>query len=349
MKRSLFPAALLFLGALLVAVALERPEPPDGRLFGAEVPLPAELPPLALPCGDLEVGGRVVTADGAPAADVLVLFLRQGEPGEGGASAQTTSDPEGRFHARRLAPGAYRVVLSHPASPPRTFELELPAGEELRFELAPPLPSLPVLPAIRRVALGGRIELPSGLAEAAPDLAGYDVVLAPLADTPPFSGATERRVGTESDGSFRCTDLVAVRYALQVLPPWARGGSWPVLAQGEVDATAGEPGALVLPLAVGALEGELEEADGRPLVGALVRLTAVDRVDSLGSPQLWPPMVTDETGRYRAELLPPGRYQLHIRAGSALLDLEVEVRAGALSRVPRETMDLSSPVPVPGG
>jgi len=90
---------------------------------------------------------------------------------------------------------------------------------------------------------------------------------------------------------------------------------------------------------VGAIEGELREEEGRPLVGALVRVSALDAHDPIGAPQSWPVVVTDVAGRFRIELLPPGRYRVHQRAGTAVRDVDVLVESGKVTSVPVGELD----------
>lgn len=343
MKHWPLAAAVLVLGGIALAIWLERPESPDESLFGVEMALPANLPPLAPPRGTLELAGTLRTAAGAPAAGAFVALLRaDDDPAEVEPVQGATADDEGRFALRRLSPGAYRVVLTHPSAPPRTLVVELPFADgagEVSWELAPPLQPLPVLPELRRGPLAGRLSLPETFpGDGAPSLEGFEVVIVPAPETPALSGACERRVRTDAAGAFALPDLVLASYQVLVLPPWAKGGSWPVLAR--VPCATSEGGTTVrLPLEVGALEGLVQEADGLPLAGALVRVSATDQRDAVGEPQLWPPAVSEPGGRFRVELLPPGRYALHLRAGAASRDVDVVVRTGEVAAVPLTTLD----------
>jgi hypothetical protein len=335
-------ALLVFLGIAL-ALYLERPEPPDASLFGAALALEPVLGPLETPLGTHSLSGRVTTVAGAPAADAFLVLVRSADDASGSEPLHVKSlfhaytDAEGCFALARLTSGRYRGVLTHPSAPPRILELELPLAGEVEWQLAAPLPPLPVLPELRRTELVGRVRRPPGLSGAG-NLEGFEVVLTP-ADNPLLSGACERRASTDAEGRFALQQLVVASYRCQVLPTWALGGTWPVLAQGACTAREGWPNEIELTLDVGALEGELREAVGRPLVGALVVVSALDARDAMDAPQLCPPIVTDQAGRYRVELLPPGRYRLHLRAGSAAQDMEVMVEAGRLTSVPPGVLD----------
>src|SRR6185503_6441963 len=214
------------------------------------------------------------------------------------------------------------------------FALEIPAQGEVDWQLSAPLPPLPVLPELRRTQVAGRLRLPEIAVGASIDLAGFEVVLVPAADTPTLSGAGERRATTDENGVFALVELVVASYRVEVLPTWSPGGSWPVLGRGTCSPREDRENTVELTLDVGALEGELQDLAGRPLVGALVRVSALDARDAVGEPQAWPVVVTDASGRFRVELLPPGRYLVHQRAGTAVRDVEIVVESGRRASVP---------------
>lgn len=356
MKRLDLLFALLVFLAIAVGIQRGRSAAPDASLFGEEMALAPELPPLVLPGGSLELHGQLLTAEGQPAEEAFVALLPVREGADESAPIHPAyTDAEGRFVVRGLAPGSYRAVLTHPSAPPRELPVELLQSEEVHWELAPPLPPLPSLPPLRRTGLVGHLLAQSSAApgpaeEASPSaLEGFEVVLFPADDTPLLAAAAERRASTDALGRFALEDLVAARYRVEVLPPWARGGSWPVIGRGSVEPSEGEPATLDLTLEVGALEGELREADGRPLSGALVVVSSLDQRDPVGAPQLWPPSVTDVAGRFAVELLPPGRYQVHLRAGSAAQDRQVGIESGRRTRIPALQLDPRAGADLPGG
>src|SRR5262245_44282627 len=252
------PVALALAVLLWIALALwlVRPEPPDASLFGAESALAPALAPLAVPLGTLALSGEVHAVDGTPAADAFVVLVRdEQDPLETEPVHQAYTDAEGRFTLRQLAPGSYLVVLTHPSAPPRRFPLVIAPGElaPVSWPLAEPLAPLPALPAIRRAAVEGRVALPAALASPESPAEGFEVVLRRAEDTPAFGGACERRVRTGPDGRFVLDDLVAASYRVEVLPPWARGGSWPVLARAACAPLGDAAAPLALELEVGAL------------------------------------------------------------------------------------------------
>jgi len=340
MRRAELVAALLVFLGIALALYLERPEPPDASLFGAEMALEPVLPPLSAPSGRLELRGTLRNADGSPAVDAFLVLLRPDEDtSEAEPVYRAYTDEQGRFAFTHLGPGTFTAVLTHPSVPPKTFVVELPLEGEVAWELAEPLPPLPVLPELRRTTLTGRLRLPEVAAAARIPLEGFEVALVPAADTPTLAGACERRVTTDGEGCFALGELVVANYRVEVFPPWAPGGSWPVLGRGTCSPAADAENTVELTLDVGALEGELREPGGRPLVGALVRVSALDARDAVNEPEAWPVVVTDAAGRYRVELLPPGRYLVHQRAGSAVRDVEIVVEKGQRAGVAPGEMD----------
>jgi hypothetical protein len=340
MRRFELAAALLVFLGIALAIYAGRPEPPDMSLFGEEIALQAGLPALTAPGGTLELRGQVRRSDGSPAADAFLVLLRpDDDPSEAEPVYRSYSDAGGCFAFTKLTPGPYTAVITHPSTPPRTLAIELPVEGEVSWVLAEPLPPLPVLPPLRRTHLAGRLVLPELAAEAHVALEGFEVALVPAAETVLLAGACERRATTDAEGRFELDELVVASYRIEVFPPWAIGGSWPVLGRGTCTLVDGAENKLELGLDVGALEGELREPGGRPLVGALVKISALDARDAVNEPQAWPVVVTDAAGHFQLELLPPGRYLVHQHAGSAVRDVEVFVERGKRTLVPVGELD----------
>ena len=327
-RRELVFLALVF-GAFAAGMVRERART-DEPLQTYAAPVPVELAPLESPYGELELAGTVVTASGDPAPDVLIS-LEEAEFGAGRLApgpAQplhwTYTDDDGRFHLARLSAGSFRAVLVTPAAPPTTIPLELPAAEEVRWQLSEPLPPLPVLPELLRTRLGGRVLAPVGLEGTA--LEGLEVVLRP-AESAPLSGAVVRRAVCDGEGRFQFEELALEPYRVEVLPPWARGGSWPVLATLPLDGLEPtESSECSITLQCGEISGELRDAEGRSLEGALVKLWPAE--EGTSPKRLWPPTATDASGAFVVRDLPVGRYRLRLRAGAAEHELEADVRAG---------------------
>lgn len=342
MKRLQVVAALIVFLGIALAVVQQRPEPFDVSAFGAEPGLAPTLAPLTTDEGTLELSGSVGDAAGQPAADALIVLFRSAEDESRAPPVfSTRADAGGRFTLERLAPGRYRVLVSHPSAQPASFSLELPHEGQVSWQLTTPLPPLPTLPELRRGELTGQLAWPPGLAEGATatSLEGFEVLLVPAANARPLSGASERRAEADALGRFRVPALVLESYDVAVLPPWARGGSWPVLARAPLDVRNGVPEELVLALDCAAIEGTLLEQDGRPLVGALVRVFSLVERDVVGEPLIWPPAVTDSDGHFRVEHLPPGRYVVHLRAGATAQDVELDLASGQRAHFPLERLD----------
>jgi hypothetical protein len=347
-KRLELLLATCILAALAVAIVFARPRPPDTSLFGAGPALAPALSPLALPAPALTLNGRVLSAAGAPLEDAFVVLL----PADGADPAQPPlhnayTDAAGGFEFTHLAAGTVRVVLSHPSAPPRTFAFELPAAGAVEWRLAEPLPPLESLPPLERTELTGLLRAGEGGLGTPADLAGFELWLVPAATTPLLSGASERRTTSDASGHFAFPELVTGSYEARALPPWARGGTWPVLGRAALDVRTGTPNALGIALEVGSLAGRAAEAGGRALPGAVVSVAALDALDPAGKPALWPPVVADQDGTFRVELLPPGRYAVHVRAGAAQADLEVAVASGQITAVPLAPLDPRSEPPRP--
>lgn len=266
---------------------------------------------LTFPRGEHELWGVVLDADGSSAEGVLVQLRAGPEP----RGDFTLAD--GSFAIHELPAGVHEVVLVAPEHLPVTVEVELPLEEPVVFHLPPRRAPLESLPLIERRELTGRL-LPSPAA-LSNDLRDYEVVLRPLPGADPLEGGVVRRVPAAPDGRFAVPDLVDVPYVLEVLPPWARGGSWPVLARRDVE--RGGSSELEIRLESAEIRGVVRDPTGARLEGALVRVTAESDEN-----RIWPAGTTDAEGRYVVPDLPAGRYYLRLRAGArgaeALIDLE---------------------------
>jgi hypothetical protein len=284
----------------------------EDRLPADAIPTPRQvrIEPLELPSGELELAGRIELPGGAPAPGALV-HLRQGdEPrwavcGEGGS-----------FRIPGLEPGPQTAHLVARGRMPVTLEFELPTDGPVLWTLPERPEAPPPLPDLVRSDLTGEL---AGSGDA--ELEGFEVVLRPGPDVHPLSGAVARRARVDAAGAFAFEALVEAAYLVEVLPPWAAGGSWPVLARGEV--LAGDGAELSIEVASAAVEGELVDLAGAPLAGALVHLSDSDHPE-----RLWPPRATDSGGRFRIGDLPPGSYAIRVRAGVLEAERSVQLAAG---------------------
>lgn len=317
--RWTFPLAVF--GCVGLGFWLGRPEPIATEDFSFDSPTPAALPPLAPDPEENQVLGRVLDPAGTPVEDVLVAIWPV-ELGAGRPLSWDYTTGEGTFRLQHLVAGPHRVLLNAGGYPPTSLDVTVPLAGTVDWTLAPRPAPLPELPPIRWRTLSGRIERVPG---ALSTIEGLEVVVRPGPGVLELSGAAERRTVTDAEGRFAFDRLVAVPHELQVLPQWARSGSWPIL--GRFDVPAETPATLDLHLPVGSLEGRLLETSGRPLEGALATLTRPDARDALGAAQVWPPEATNFRGSFRFEMLPPGRYHLRLRAGNATRELDVTIEA----------------------
>jgi hypothetical protein len=273
--------------------------------------LPGISPPLerAATAEDGAVELRI-TAGPEPLAGATVR-LYAAPAGEGRPwrrAGEVTSDRAGAA-AIPAAAGAYLAVARAPGLAPARAEVIVPAGErrtrvELRLE--PP------------VSLEGRV-----LAGAGAPLHGTRVLAVPAVSSwpglAPPSAPPEETAVTETDaaGAFRLAGLAPGTFAVSLEQP----GYHPALfAHVQVP---GDPLAVTLePL--GAIEGTVRLADGRPAAGATVRAASADHGAAA---------TTAADGRFRLSL-PAGPYvllaSLGDRAGAA--GSKVAVAAGATSR-----------------
>ncbi len=335
-KRSRFIFVAAVFGAVLVGFLVERRRREDASSPFTFEPLVApEFEPLEPPVGENQLSGTIVHADGTRASDVQVFLYRvEPVPGIAEPLSWTISDPDGRFELEGLPRAHFEAALVRSGHPPLTQHVAIPAADDVVWTLPPPLEPLPVLPEILRAQLAGRIQPPPGAPEEWP-LEGYEVVLVPVPDAYSLSGATLRRTLTDRAGGFRFEEVVRARYRVELLPPWAAGGSWPVVATIDLDTlerTSEEE--IALSLSCGVIEGRLADLEGHPVEGALVKVWPADQPT-----RIWPPLETDAGGAFRVSDLPPGNYVIRLRAGAAAQERELEVQSGEISTAVFEPME----------
>jgi len=336
-SRVVFVVAIWSLLGLGYVITRTRTIDPDDRL-PLEVPIEVELPPLVAPRGETHLEGTVVEADGAPAADCQVsLFREELEPGTAEPLHWTFTDEQGRFVFEDLHSGPYRVALLTPSAPPTTLSIEAPQRAPVLWTLKPPIPPLEVLPDLERTSIAGRISLPDGFDPAIHNLRDYEICLIPAVDTPQLSGAVIRRELTDELGNFHFPQVALADYRLEVLPPWARGGTWPVLAQRELTAGRALGSALEVRLEIGALSGRVTSIEDHVIEGALVKVFPVG--ESAARDRFWPPENTDALGKFLVGDLPTGNYLVRVRAGADAVQIEATVRAGEVTAVSIDPLD----------
>jgi hypothetical protein len=316
MKRFtvLLPVAVLI--AILAGLASDHWGAPDAELPSFTPAQPPQFDPFMAPKGSLELRGRVVDPSGAPVPEASV-YLRSG-----GVPHWTYTDAEGTFELGDLLEGDTDATVLAWGFPPESFRVAA-GGPPIELTLPPRSQPPAGIPDAPRADLRGRV---LGSASAWGDPRGYEVVLAP--STPPsrLGGPVQRRATAAEDGTFEFRDLALGTYRVTILPSWAAGGSWPDLGGGaELDHTAAAD--IELELRAGAIEGRIWTPSLEPVEGALVLVA-----DAEDPRRVWPPVGTDEAGRFRVRSLPPGAYVVAIRGGEGALEVEVGVREGEVAR-----------------
>ena len=286
-----------------------------------------DLPPVELPLELSSLRGWIVDERGHGLAGVAVHLIR--ELGQARATeplpwARTGED--GSFRIDGVPSGAFTAVLLGPGRETRRVAVQSPRSESVRWEAGaraePPEP----LPEMVLRDLRGNLARPVGSADGEASLAGYEVWLEPRDEADWLGGVVPRRTTVGADGSFAFDRLVTGGYLARVLPPWAAGGTWPVLTDETLQHVTGDPGGAArvdLRLRSGSVDGRLTDDTGDPLAGALVRIWPKDRPD-----RSWPAESTDADGAFRIPDLPAGTYVVRIRAGAAEHEGEVDVRVG---------------------
>jgi hypothetical protein len=317
------------LAALALAYGIQqlvaKPDPPPN----IKRPPPTTFPRLEPPVHGHALEGQISGPAGEPVERALVWVRSGDEP------SFTYSDAAGVFRFGDLGPGPWQgkvlalgfepLALSFPESAaPQAIALAKAYGPPQKLAL------------LERAPLAGRIVAPEGF-----DALHCEVVLEPDAPTS-IDSALPRRVECDAQGAFRIDDLIVARYALRVLPAWARGGTWPDLLAGIGSSATREfthssaGGELVLQLECGTIEGTLLEPitigpDGLPLPaprrepveGALVELALASDPG-----RIWIPQATDAAGKFSLGPLPRGTYALKLHAGELTLAREVSLGAG---------------------
>ena len=335
MKRSQIVFVTVVFTALLTGILVERAHRNDPfEELALRPPRSVPLDPLVIPRGPHTLAGRIITQEAADRERVLI-HLRPQEDEEGDVVRPilwAVTDAGGRFRLDGLPEGLYVAEILQRGHENTTVEIEVPSQREVAWTLGEPRPPLEVLPDLERASLSGVVRDRAGN-----PLSGYEIVLRPEEETSMLSGALVRRAESNAEGRFVFRELALGRYRAELLPAWAKSGSWPVLVTEEIDhrdPVSGRP--LVFTFTPGRIGGRLIDQNTRPVEGALVQMWPLGE-----EKRLWPTTTSGAGGTFLLGGLPSGTFVLRIRAGAAVVEREVLVRAG-------ERVDLNLPPIQPG-
>jgi hypothetical protein len=335
-KRSQLVFVTVVFTAFLTAILVGRPDDDPFAEFSFTTPRRIQVDSLEIPTGEHRLTGVVHDAEGMPGRGArVVLVKREVTAGSVERMRWTSVEVDGTFDIGGIPEGHYAVLLSRPDLPNTLRTISIPAESEVAWVLEAPLPPIPTLPELRRKDLVGQLSAPVGSSGPPASLEGYEVVLDPgeLPDLP--TGATQRRVRTDAEGCFELPDLVEATYRVQVLPPWAAGGSWPVLDELPLAflADAALEVSLKVRLRTGEFTGRILDLEGRAIEGALIRVWPEGMEQ-----RLWPPTLTDAEGTFLVRDLPAGRFTIRVRAGSGTAERVGTVRIGVREVIPFEAL-----------
>lgn len=321
--RTLLPAAGLVALAIVAAQAL-RPSPPLPFSL-AEAPPGEPLTAPELELGQAVLAGVVVDDLGLPVADATIVAERKGRP------IWTESDERGRFELRELDPGPVRLSIVHDDFG-ALERVALAGGSPIELALGARLVSPPAFALGPRAPLTGRV-----LLRTAGSLEGFELAFLPVAPADRIGSGVPRRVGLDASGDFHLEALHEGEYELALLPPWARGGTWPDLLRGwespalryahAAPSPPVEPRTLELVCVAGEIAGRVLSPDGeRALGGAMIAAVPALGEGGVHVPaRILPPVRSNAQGQYLIPMLPPGRYTVTLVAGSDRRQAEVSV------------------------
>jgi protocatechuate 3,4-dioxygenase beta subunit len=266
--------------------------------------------------------GRLVDADGRPAAGTIVLNeVEGGFPSLLGDALIAKAGPDGRFRLRDLPPGHHRAIVSARGHTQTPLDLETREGAEV---------DLGDVALASGLAIRGRIR----------DTKGSPIAGARIEGMPIGGGGGYAADVTDSEGAFALAGLGEGRFRLSLTASGVHRASREVNAGSEpIDWTV-EP--------TGAVKGEVVDPSGQPVDSfAVVARSLGDLGQSWGSPR-----AKGTVGAFRIDGVPPGRYALRVSApdlaDAVVSDLVVEaeqtveagrIRLGPAGRVRGTVLD----------
>ena len=310
---------LPWLGLGLIALAVVFRQLRDEGLGLPAFPAPPSIaiaaPDLSRPSG--AISGAIIAPDGSSISEALVTVAFQDE------LAWTYTDTRGLFELPHVPTGTIQVEVVARKFRTELFSVDSPSTE-LRLVMDEPVAAPPDLPPLERSDLRGSVASSIGRR----GLLGYEVLLVPAGGIHEYGQPVPARAVVGADRGFHFPGLLQGEYRVVILPPWARGGSWPNLCAPEDRLYSHGPSVAVVELrmAAGEVQARAIDANGDPIRGAVATLAPLD--DPL---RPWPAESSGADGNVLVRDLAPGRYRLELSAGEGSCSEEVEVVAGHTS------------------
>ncbi|HUF48499.1 MAG TPA: carboxypeptidase-like regulatory domain-containing protein [Vicinamibacterales bacterium] len=323
------------------------PPPPPGAIAGYASVFhpgttdPAGAQPIVVGAGDvredvdIRVGfvpvarltGVVTLPDGTPARATLTMKLVDSPISLEGMNRRVTASPDGRFTFQNVPPGTYVLAVRAASDSTPAFWGEATvtvAGQDQNMGIA----LVPASVVTGRVAFAGTsLAPPADLTRIRVQLIDTESLVSAM--TGAAGPGTVHSGAVASDGSFTVPGLTPGRYVAAATWPGMRTGDgtagwWLTsiragdrdLGDAPIDVPAGaDVRAVTLTFSdrIGAIEGVLVDAIGRPAPEHFVMAFPVDRTSwTPGSRRIVAPVRPGTDGRFRLAGLPAGEYHLAV-------------------------------------
>lgn len=313
--------------ALVVLALMVRAFRDEGLDLPAFPSLPSvDLPDVVIAAESQSLAGTVVDEAEQPIAEALVMIDL------GSEFTWAYTDEQGAYRIDRLPAGESGVIAMAREYTTRRFRVAVPS-EDLVLNLGPRVPPPPTLPDLTSSALEGEVIA----AIAGRGLTDYEVQLIPVDPAQTLGAPAPERCSVGANRAFHFPDLIHGEYRVAILPPWARGGSWPNLCAADSRLYTHSPATtkLVLPIAAGEIAGTVIDSHGDFVMGALIR---AHPEATQGRP--WIPVQSDAEGAFLIRDLPPGTYLLQATAGEAYVEELVQVLSRTTSVLDLPPLDV---------
>ena len=340
--------------ALQPPSAAASPAPPQGAIAGYATmyfpgtPDPSQAQPIVVGPGEARDGltfrigyvpvsrltGQARRPDGSPAASATVLMRhREMKASLEGADRSVRTDAQGHFTFQSVPPGDYRLsIRASSTMPAKTMDLwgqtdVVVAGDAIEgigISLAP------ASTISGRLIFDGKITPPADLATVRLQFIATEAMALALSGAGTSSAPHSAVV--QADGTFRVEGLPPDRYLVGAAWPGMRTGDGTVgwwlsnirvgqreLRDVPIQVAANEnvvDVALTFRDRIGAVEGQLMDAAGRPVPDYYVFAFPVERTSwTTLSTRIVPPVRPGTDGRFRLVGLLPGDYYLAVVTG----------------------------------